>query len=149
MHRITYDDLTFDDKNSAIEFIEDNKIELFYEYGDIFICYNSSSSKIDNKWYEITTKTALYFQSNLLDETLSKNLLLVFFSADDIDINIKKTIQSDIYCCRKIVKSNVINIEDTIKELVFFSAKIKSESKSTSLNDFLMNKHSDVLTLVR
>jgi hypothetical protein len=148
MHKITCDDLSFEDKDSADKFIRDNNIILFSEDGDIFICYESTAIDISKEWYDITTKTALYFQSNLLDETMSRNLLLVFFSNDDIDINIKKTIQSDIYCCRKIVKSNVKDIEFTIKELIFHSDIITSETKNHSLKEFLTTKHKDILELV-
>lgn len=148
MNRITYKDLKFDDYKIVNDFIIKYKIELFLDADDIIICYQSSALEITNSWNDIVTETAYYFQSNLVDEIMSKNLLLVFCAYNDIDINIKKEIQSDTYCCRKIVRSNVKNLESSIKELIFYDTVQVVVTKTSSLKYLIHEKHPEVFILL-
>jgi hypothetical protein len=148
MNKITCDDLEFEDKDAAIKFIADNKIELYIDELDIILCYQSNSEDISSNWYEITTQTALYFQSNLTDEITSKNLLLVFCSSNEIDIETKKKIQSDTYCCRKIARSNVVNAEKSIKELILYQINQSEGKESISLKELIRKNHPDVFELM-
>ncbi|HIF8869576.1 TPA: hypothetical protein ACX6DV_003557, partial [Vibrio cholerae] len=95
-----------------------------------------------------TSKTALYFQSNLIDETAANNLLLVFCAKDEIDIETRKKIQSDTYCCRKIARSNVSDVESSIKDLVFYNADNTQKISSLSLIDLIAERHPEVYELM-
>jgi hypothetical protein len=148
MNKITCDDLEFEDKEAAIKFITDNKIELYIDELDIILCYQSKGEDITSNWYDITTQTALYFQSNLIDEITSKNLLLVFCSSNEIDIDTKNKIQSDTYCCRKIARSNVVNTEENIKELIFYQTNQPENKVSISLKELIRKNHPDVFKLM-
>lgn len=148
MNKISCEDLDFDDKETAIKFITDNKIEIYIDEFDIILCYQSKSEDIRSNWYDITTQAALYFQSNLIDEITSKNLLLVFCSSHEIDIDTKKKIQSDTYCCRKIARSNVVDIEESIKELILFKTNQSETIVSKSLKELIRNDHPDVFNLM-
>lgn len=148
MNNITSDDLQFDDIETANKFIIENEIKLFSDDGDIIICYQSSAANIASNWNDITTKTALDFQSNLIDQITSKNLLLVFCAHDEIDIDTKKKIQLDTYCCRKITRSNVVDLEKSIKELVFYRVKNDQEITSTPLKKIIEQKHPEVFQLM-
>ncbi|HAG52388.1 MAG TPA: hypothetical protein DCL21_01215 [Alphaproteobacteria bacterium] len=148
MNKIDYSSLDFEDKDAAESYILENDIILFSDAGDIIICYRSNAENISRNWNDITTKTALYFQSNLLDEISASNLLLVFCSTDEIDINTRKKIQSDTYCCRKIARSNVGDIESSIKDLVFYNTDNERKVSSLSLIDLIEKKHPDVFNLM-
>ncbi|WP_273859902.1 ABC-three component system middle component 1 [Photobacterium sp. GSS17] len=148
MNNIDYSSLDFEDKDAAKSFIIDNDILLFSDEGDIILCYQSNSENIKCNWSDITTQTALYFQSNLLDEVSASNLLLVFCSTDEIDIETRKKIQSDTYCCRKIARSNVSDIESSIKELVFYNTKNERKVSSLSLIELIKKKHPEVFDLM-
>jgi len=148
MNKITCDDLEFEDKDTVIKFITDNKIELYVDELDVILCYQSNSEDIRSNWYDITTQTALYFQSNLIDEIMSKNLLLVFCSSNEIDIETKKKIQSDTYCCRKIARSNVVNAEESIKELILYQTNQSESKESISLKELIRKNHPDVFELM-
>lgn len=148
MNKITCDDLEFEDKEEAIKFIEENEIELFLDELDIILSYRSSSEKISANWSEITTQTALHFQANLIDEITSKNLLLVFCSSNGIDIETKKKIQSDTYCCRKIARSNVVDAEKSIKELILYQINQSEGKESISLKELIRKNHPDVFELM-
>jgi hypothetical protein len=148
MNKITYDYLSFDDKEAAAQFITDNKIEIYIDELDIILCYQSNSEDISSNWYDITTQAALYFQSNLVDEIMSKNLLLVFCSSNEIDIETKKKIQSDVYCCRKIARSNVVNAGESIKELILYQTTQSEIKASISLKELIRKNHPDVFKLM-
>ncbi|MBS9921947.1 ABC-three component system middle component 1 [Vibrio alginolyticus] len=148
MRNINCNDLEFDNLHSAISFIENNNIKLFYDEGDVILCYQSNESDITENWKDISMKTALYFQANLKDEIIGRNILLVFLSKDSVDINIKKSIQSNTYCCRKIVRSNVENIEKTINELMLKDISENKKKKKTNLKSFIRNSHHEVFNLI-
>lgn len=148
MNKITCDYLEFEDKDAAIKFIAANQIELYIDELDIILCYQSNSENINANWYKITTQAALYFQSNLIDEITSKNLLLVFCSSNEIDIETKKKIQSDTYCCRKIARSNVKNTEESIKDLILYQTNQSESKESISLKELIKKDHPDVFELM-
>jgi hypothetical protein len=148
MNKIMCEALDFEDEEAATKFVTNNKIDLYLDELDVILCYQSQSEDISSNWYEITTQAALYFQSNLIDEIMSKNLLLVFCSSNDIDIDTKNKIQSDTYCCRKIVRSNVENAEKSIKELVLYQTRQSGDKKSISLKELIRNNHPDVFELM-
>ena len=107
-----------------------------------------SSEGIKKNWNDITTRTALDFQSNLIDQVTSRNLLLVFCSNEEIYIDTKKEIQSDTYCCRKIARSNVENLESSIKELIFYGTKNEEEVNKSSLKEIIEKEHPEVFQLM-
>ncbi|HIF9276603.1 TPA: ABC-three component system middle component 1 [Photobacterium damselae] len=148
MNNIDYNSLSFEDKDAAENYIKENDIILFSDEGDIIICYKSNSENISQNWSDITSKTALYFQSNLLDEISASNLLLVFCATDEIDIETRKKIQSDTYCCRKIARSNVNDVETSIKDLVFYHTDNTKTISSLSLIDLIKTKHPEVYKLM-
>lgn len=140
--------LDFDDIDSALKFVKENNITIFSDEGDLILCYLDSSEGIKKKWTDITTKAALDFQSNLVDQIISRNLLLVFCSHEEIDIVTKKEIQSDTYCCRKIVRSGVDNLEHSIKELIFYGIEKEEETKDISLKEVIEKEHYDVFQMM-
>ncbi|ELC9522629.1 hypothetical protein RJY08_004116 [Vibrio alginolyticus] len=148
MNNIDYSSLSFEDVDAAENYIKENDIILFSDEDDIIICYQSNSENISRKWSDITSKTALYFQSNLVDEISASNLLLVFCATDEIDIETRKKIQSDTYCCRKIARSNVSDIESSIKDLVFYNTDNTQKISSLSLIDLIEKKHPEVYELM-
>lgn len=148
MINITCDDLEFDDIISARDFINEHSIKLFMDDGDIILCYESTAENIESQWEKVSTKTALYFQSNLIDEVIARNLILVYLSKDEITISVKKKIQLDTYCCRKIVRSGVNNLDDSIKELMLFNTEQLSKPEVASLRDLIQNKHPEVFELI-
>ena len=148
MNNIDVNSLIFEDAEAAKNYIEENEIILFSDEEDIIICYQSNSENIKDKWTDITSKTALYFQSNLLDETSANNLLLVFCAKDEIDIETRKKIQSDTYCCRKIARSNVSDVESSIKDLVFYNVDNTQKISSTSLIELIAERHPEVYELM-
>ncbi|MEZ8513837.1 hypothetical protein AB6D22_23610 [Vibrio splendidus] len=148
MNSINCEDLQFDDMSSAVKFVSENEIKIFSDEGDLILCYMDSSEGIKKNWNDITTKTALDFQSNLVDQVTSRNLLLVFCSNEEIDIDTKKEIQSDTYCCRKIARSNVENLESSIKELIFYGTEKEEEVNKSSLIEIIEKKHPEVFQLM-
>lgn len=148
MNNITWNELQFDDTEAAEKFIVQNGIKLFIDDGDVIICYQSSAENITSTWNDITTKTALDFQSNLIDQITSRNLLLVFCANDEIDVDTKKKIQSDTYCCRKIARSNVKDLETSIRELVFYDTESKKEVKTSPLKEIIEKNHPEVFQLM-
>ena len=148
MNKITNDDLKFEDVDEVNKFVSKHNIILFQDDDDVIICYQSSSEKIRELWVSIVADVAYYFQSNLIDEVLSKNLLLVFCANDHIDINTKKEIQSNTYCCRKIARSNVSDLERTIKDLVFFDMADQRIVITSSLSALIKEKHPEVFNLL-
>ncbi|HDY8172461.1 ABC-three component system middle component 1 [Vibrio vulnificus] len=148
MNKIDVNSLIFEDEDAAKNYIEENGIILFSDEEDIIICYQSNFDNIKDKWSDITSKTALYFQSNLIDETAANNLLLVFCAKDEIDIETRKKIQSDTYCCRKIARSNVSDVESSIKDLVFYNVDNTQKISSLSLIDLIAERHPEVYELM-
>lgn len=148
MNSINCKDLLFDDMPSAEKFILENEIEIFSDEGDLILCYMNSPEGIKKNWNDITTRTALDFQSNLIDQVISRNLLLVFCSTEEIDIDIKKEIQSDTYCCRKIARSKVEDLESSIKDLIFYGTEKKEEVKKSSLKEIIEKEHNEVFQLM-
>ncbi|MEZ9048097.1 ABC-three component system middle component 1 [Vibrio sp. 10N.247.311.64] len=149
MINITCDDLVFDDVISAKDFVNEHSIKLFMDDGDIILCYESTADNIENQWEKVSTKTALYFQSNLIDEVIARNLILVYLSKDEINIGVKKTIQLDTYCCRKIVRSGINNLDDSIKELMLFNTEQLSKPEVVSLRELIKIKHPEVFELIK
>lgn len=125
MNSINCNELQFDDLSSAVRFVLENNITIFLDEGDLILCYMDSSEGIKSNWNDISTRMALDFQSNLVDEVISRNLLLVFCSTEEIDIDTRKKIQLDTYCCRKIARSKVENLENSIKDLIFYGVEKK------------------------
>ncbi|EGU9030329.1 hypothetical protein GA076_18890 [Vibrio parahaemolyticus] len=148
MNSITCDDLDFEEIGDAKKFIEKNHIRLFIDEGDVILCYESTSEDLESNWEKISMKTALYFQSNLIDEVLARNLILVFLTKNEVDISVKKRIQSDTYCCRKIVRSNVISIENSIKDLMLFNIEGQNTAEVESLIDLIKIEHPEVFQLI-
>jgi hypothetical protein len=148
MNSINCEDLNFDDMPAAEKFVLENEIKIFSDEGDLILCYMDSSEGIKNNWNDITTRTALDFQSNLTDQVISRNLLLVFCSTEEIDIDTKKEIQSDTYCCRKIARSKVENLESSIKDLIFYGTEKKEEVKKSTLKEIIEKEHHEVFQLI-
>lgn len=149
MIRITYKDLSFEKEDEAKDLIEKYDLVLFKDVDDVIVCYYSTGDIIENLWGELLTEMALCFQANLEDEILSKNLLLVFCASDNVNIDLKKEIQSDTYCCRKIVRSNVSDVDKSIKELVFYNVEKVTIPGASSLKEILEKKHPEVFKMMR
>lgn len=149
MNRITYEDLSFENQIEAKNVIEKHKLILFQDIDDVIICYHSTSEVISKRWNQLLTEIALYFQANLDDEILSRNLLLVFCCSDYINVELKKEIQSDTYCCRKIVRSNITSIDAAIKDLLFLNIDKIVKKESLSLKKFIENNHPEVFEMLR
>ncbi|NMP28532.1 hypothetical protein GW590_16845 [Rahnella sp. SAP-1] len=148
MNKITNNDLKFEDVDEANKFVSKYNIILFQDDDDVIICYQSSSEKIRELWGSVVEDLAYYFQSNLIDDILSRNLLLVFCANDDIDINTKKEIQSNTYCCRKIARSKVSDLEGAIKDLIFFDTTIQGVVNTSSLSILIKERHPEVFNLL-
>ncbi|MUI53378.1 hypothetical protein [Aliivibrio fischeri] len=148
MNSINCKDLQFDDMPSAEKFILESEIKIFSDEGDLILCYMNSPEDIKRNWNDITTRTALDFQSNLIDQVISRNLLLVFCSTEEIDVDTKKEIQSDTYCCRKIARSKVEDLERSIKDLIFYGTEKKEDVKKSSLKNIIEKEHNDVFQLM-
>ena len=149
MIRITYKDISFEREDEAKNLIEKYNLILFKDVDDVIVCYYSTGDIIESLWDELLTELALSFQANLEDEILSKNLLLVFCASDTVNIDLKKEIQSDTYCCRKIVRSNVGDVDKSIKELDFYNVEKVTVPGATSLKEILEKKHPEVIEMMR
>ena len=150
MNRITISNLKFENVEEANNFVLKYNIILFQDDDDVIICYQSSSENIRDGWKSIVEDLAYYFQSNLIDSIVSRNLLLVFCANedDDIDINTKKEIQSNTYCCRKLARSNVSNLEGTIKDLIFFDTTVQRISNTSSLSFLIKERYPEIFKLL-
>lgn len=149
MIRITYNDLSFERKDEAEFVVGKYDLILFKDNDDVIICYYSTADVIEALWSDLLAEMALYFQANLEDEILAKNLLLVFCSSDNVNIDVKKEIQSDTYCCRKIVRSNVSDVDKSIKELVLYNVERATTSETISLRKILEKEHPEVFNMMR
>ena len=148
MNKIECEILKFEDSESAILFIENNNIQLYMDSNDIILCYEGTEGDIRDNWFEITSQLALQFQSNLVDDVLANNLLLVFCTKDNLDIELKKEIQSNTYGFRKLVRSNVKNITDSIRELIFYEIEAPKKNDSIPLSDIIKTKYPDIFHLL-
>ncbi|MEZ8606665.1 ABC-three component system middle component 1 [Vibrio sp. 10N.239.311.G01] len=150
MRKINCNELDFVDQESAIKFVERNEIEVFSDDGDIDIalCYRSTKEQIKSNWKDISLQTALYFQSNLKDEVIGRNMILVYMSQGDLDINVKKEIQSNTYCCRKIVRCNVDETESEINELMLNNINGIYKEKHYNLKELIRINHPEVFSLI-
>ncbi|WP_349886339.1 ABC-three component system middle component 1 [Pantoea ananatis] len=149
MISITYENLSFEREKDAKYVILKYGLILFKDDDDIIICYGSTSENIKDKWVNILSEIAFNFQANLLDEIQSKNLLLVFCAKDSVSVDLKKEIQSDTYCCRKVVRSNVSDIKEDIKSLILYNVKTIMTPDSKSLIDIIKEKHHVVYEMIR
>lgn len=150
MRKISCDELDFFDQESANKFIDMNEIEIFSDDGDIDValCYRATQEKIILNWKDISLQAALYFQSNLKDEVIGRNMVLVYMSQGDLDISVKKEIQSNTYCCRKIVRCNVDNTEAEINELMLKNVNGNYEEKHYNLKELIRVKYPEVFDLI-
>lgn len=104
---------------------------------------------------ELRDYIAIYFQSQTLEKDVERwNIYQFFFIQEKVEDTVKQKIEQDKFSTRKIIHDNqkkALSDED-IKSLInqeLFDFKIeKREIKKDSIDSFLINDHSSVLSLI-
>ena len=106
---ISYENLSEEEKNLELKFYTNNDniivLKIFNMLDDLV-----------NKWQDVQSFVAGNIQSNLselqLDEKLMWNIYIIFLLNIDVDKNLKNTIETNKFCCKKYI----VNVEDLLNE---------------------------------
>lgn len=143
------DEIDVIDKEQVTKFMNTYNINAFREYdyesAPIILVYYADSIEIEKYWFEIVNDFGCYFQSNITEEFLRRNITLFFMCKDELSHSLKQSIQRDVYACRKVVFDKVIEPSQILSSYYLYGYSAKSQLNNLDdLKSIIENKFESV-----
>lgn len=111
-------------------------------YNSWILCCKIDSSILEDIWEDIVDCVAVHLQAKLTSQIERSNIYILFFLNEEVSSKLKRKIEYNRYCCRKIIiNENLptcdVDRQNKIESLIFYIEDYKFEGELNTFTKWL------------